>query len=130
LPHAAVPLDDYVNALTAWEPAVARALLVHVERTTGRPWIDALASQLHFSEDILYGVFRDEILHAGEPRTSSASPCQCYWGTEPLTTREAVDLACTLSADDIAVLISSKSHTPLDARRAAWSALRAQLESA
>jgi hypothetical protein len=130
LPPAPPPLHDYINALNVWDPFVVRALLTHVERTTGRDWIDATSRQLHFSEDILYGVFRDEVLRSGPADVASPSPCQCYWGTEPLTAGEAIDLACGLAPDDVAVLISSKSHTPLAARRAAWTQLRRQLESA
>jgi hypothetical protein len=55
--RAEVPLPDYISGLVPWRRESAVALLEHIERTTGRPWLHALASAWHVSEYTLYGRF-------------------------------------------------------------------------
>ena len=84
-----------------------------------------MAGQLHVSEFILYGVFVDEVL--GEQREYGAAEsmlCHSYWDTSPLNLEAAEQFVSELPAEDIAVMISAKSHTPLDVRRTALRALR------
>jgi hypothetical protein len=50
--------------LSMWDRRVVLALLDRIELVTGRPWPDAIASRLHVSEFILYGVFVDGVLGA------------------------------------------------------------------
>jgi hypothetical protein len=130
LPPASPPLNDYVNAMTVWEPAVVSALCDRVEQVSGRPWMDTLAANLHFSEDILYGVFVDEVLRPDDRTVVRHSPCWCYWDEEPLDRDGAVGFATSLRSDDVAVMISAKSRTPLDDRRAAWRAVAQALDTA
>jgi hypothetical protein len=125
-----VPMHDYVSSLLAWDPKLVRALLARVESVTGRRWFDAVASQLHFSEWTLYGVFVDAI--AGAPANAAATDdARCYarWDTIPLRhgasgEHTVGDFAAGLGDGDLAVMISAKSHTPLDVRRAAFAAIR------
>ena len=85
-----------------------------------RHWIDAIGGQLAFSEHVLYGVFVDEVLG---PRANafaaSSSLCHSYWDTSPLDAASAARFLQSFSADDVAMLIQSKSGTPLDIRRSA-----------
>lgn len=124
IPQSEPPLPDYVSALTVWEPGTVRALMDHVQGVTGRRWVDELAAQLHFSEDTLYGVFVDEVLgeHAQVTRCETML-CHSYWHPRPLTLEAANRFLDTMSSDDIAVMISAKSRTPLEVRRAALSRL-------
>jgi hypothetical protein len=114
------PLPDYVSAMLALDPAVARALLARVTEVTGRPWANAIGGQLRFSEWILYGVFVDEVLGAPVNSFACDDPlCHTYWPEEPL---DAVGLETFLSGiapDDVAVMISAKSRTPMGLQRAA-----------
>jgi hypothetical protein len=129
------PFDDFVSALTVWEPHRVRRLQDRIEAVHGVPWFDAAARQVHFSEDTLYGVFamdasiRNPTAASSEPPppTTSTSRCHCYWEHRPLDTRGATEFAMRLATDDVAVSISSKSHTPLGVRRAAWAQLRRTL---
>ena len=125
LPPTTTPMTDYVSSLLAWDPAIVRSLLARVEQTTGRRWTSAIAAQLHFSEWTLYGVYVDEVL--GAPANSFASDsslCHALWGTVPLDDTTVGDWVDAMSPDDVAIMISAKTHTTLAVRRAASAAAR------
>ena len=113
------PLPDYVTALNSWDPEVVRRTLARVEAVTGRGWLVAVGKELHFSECMLYGVYADEVEHAQGLVTTGDSQCHTYWGSDPLTVEGAAELISSAGAGDVAYMISAKSHTPLDVRRAA-----------
>lgn len=124
LPADRPPLPDYVSALNVWDRRTVLALQERIQRTTGRPWLEAVAAQLHFSEFILYGVFVDKILGDNAQVTPSASMlCHSYWTPKPLSLATAGEFIRGMAAGDIAVMISAKSQTSLDVRRAALSSL-------
>jgi hypothetical protein len=116
------PLPDYISSLIAWDPAIVRRLLERVEAVTRRRWFDAIAAQLHFSEWTLYGVYVDEI-HGRRRPGSDRSLCHAYWGTVPLDDDSAAKFFAQLAPDDVAIMVSAKTHTPLAVRRAAFRAL-------
>jgi Family of unknown function (DUF6492) len=118
------PLPDYVSALNAWDRGVVLALRDRIEDVTGRPWLEAIASQLHVSEFILYGVFVDGVLgRSADVSTSDSMLCLSYWKPTPLSPADAAGFLGGLSPDDVAVMISAKSGTPLDIRREALSSI-------
>ncbi|MER7009337.1 DUF6492 family protein [Dactylosporangium sp. NPDC000555] len=124
LPQAPPPYTDYVSSLLAWDPSVLRSLLQRVEATTKRSWATAVGGQLHFSEWTLYGVYVDEIL--GAPANSFSSEdtlCHSYWDPSPLDQRTMADFLAKIQPEDIAVMVSAKSRTPLTLRREAMSRL-------
>ncbi len=118
LPEAAAPLPDYVSSFTVWQPAVVRAMQRRIEESTGRRWTDAIASCLHFSEFILYGVFVDEVLERDGVSRSSRVLCLNHWDETPLSEVEARHFVSGMAVDDVAVMISAKSGTDLAVRRA------------
>ena len=120
LPPAEPPFADYICWPAPWDPAVVRSLLARVEQVTGRPWATAIGAQLHFSEEILYGVFVDEVL--GAPATGYATDdmlCPEYSDEVPLDEAGLRKFLDGTGPEDIAVMISAKSGTRLDLRRAA-----------
>jgi hypothetical protein len=122
LPAVSPPYPDYVSSLLAWDPVVLRQILARITAVTGRPWQTAIGSQLHFSEWTLYGVFVDEVL--GAPADSFGSEhtrCHSYWDETPLDERSLAEFLAGIRPDDIAVMISAKSRTPLEIRRAGLS---------
>ena len=126
LPPAQLPYTDYVSSLLAWNPAIVRRMLDRVATTTGRPWANVIAGQLHFSEWTLYGVYVDNVV--GAPANSFASDdplCLAYWDRTPLTLDGAVDFLSGVRPTDLAAMISAKSRTPLAFRRAAFARYRA-----
>lgn len=121
LPAPKLPLPDYVSALNVWDRRIVLALLERIERITRQHWIDALGRQLTFSEHILYGVFVDEVLGpSANTYVTSSSLCHSYWDTSPLDESSAAMFLRSVSADDVAILIQSKSGTPLEIRRSAF----------
>ncbi|MEV6343181.1 DUF6492 family protein [Actinoplanes sp. NPDC051851] len=119
LPAAQGPFTDYICWPAPWDPAVVRQLLARVEQVTGQPWATAIGAQLHFSEEILYGVFVDEVL--GEPATGYATDdmlCPEYSDEIPLDAAGLAGFLGTVGPEDIAVMVSAKSGTPLEVRRA------------
>jgi hypothetical protein len=122
-PAGPPPLPDYVSALNVWERRVVLALRDRIERVTGRPWLDAIASQLHVSEFILYGVFVDGVLGtSADVFAADSMLCHSYWGSSPLAPAAAAGFVRGLSPEDVAVMISAKSGTPLEVRREAFRA--------
>jgi hypothetical protein len=118
LPAAQPPFNDYVASMIACAPSLVRELLERVETVTRRPWADAIGSQLHFSEWMLYGVFVDEVLGArANAFASDDSRCHSYWDETPLDEERLADFLTGIRPDDVAVMISAKSHTPLETRQ-------------
>jgi hypothetical protein len=125
LAPAALPMPDYVSSLVAWDPSLVRSMLERITQVTGQPWTDAVAAQLHFSEWTLYGVFVDALrAEKASTNASESSLCHAWWGTVPLDEQTLPDFVTTFSSDDVACMISAKSHTSSEIRRAALAALR------
>jgi hypothetical protein len=68
LPETIVPAPDYINTFIGWRVDTARALLDHIEKTTGRNWVRALISSRAISECTIYGRFADEVHGGGGTR--------------------------------------------------------------
>jgi len=128
LPPGQFPASEYVSSMCVWEPKVVRAMLACVERVTRRRWMDAITAQRTFSEWTLYGVFAEEVMHYPESDLTERSLCLSYWGEHlrdnpPLTAEGAMEFISHLNADDVAVLIQSKTRTPRAVRRVAIEAI-------
>ncbi len=114
------PLPDYVSSFNFWDSAVVRAMQQRISETTGRDWMDPFTSQLHISEFMLYGIFVDEVLYASKPRPpADTGVCHNTWQRTPLDLDGALAFAEQLQPDAVAMMISAKSNTPVDVRRAA-----------
>jgi Family of unknown function (DUF6492) len=118
-PTPAPPLPDYVSSLNIWDREVTRKMLRRIEHVTGKRWLEAVGSEIHFSEWTLYGLFADELERARSVTISADSLCHSYWDPVPLTAEEAAAWLSALGANDVAYMISAKSNTPLSVRRAA-----------
>ena len=125
LPHSSPPLPDYITGCyNPWERRKILALQDRIQEATGRHWLDAVTRQLHFSENILYGVFVDEVLgKEADVLPTESVFCHNYW--EPALDFEAAQkFAYTVPDDSVAIMISAKSRTPLDIRRSCYAAVR------
>ena len=127
LPPGRPPYTDYICAPAPWDPAIVRGLLARVEEVAGRPWATVVGAELHFSELILYGVYVDEVLGlpaAGYP--SDDMLCPQYFDEVPLDEAGLAAFLDRVRPEDIAVMISAKSGTPITLRRAALAAFAAK----
>jgi hypothetical protein len=121
------PLPDYVSGLNSWDREVVKRMLRRIETTTGRRWIEAIGKELHFSEQILYGVQADQIDRGSNLTPTRESLCHEYYNNNiPLTTDGARTWLTSLGPDDVAYMISSRSQTPLSVRRAAHASVFAR----
>lgn len=128
--HAAArpPLHDYVSSCNVWEPSVVRGMQARIAEVTGRHWIDAVTSELHVSEFVLYGVYVDEVLGGREPGGYLGPEfCHNYWDNTPLDRAGAEAFAAGINPDAVAVMISAKSRTARDVRRWAEQRCRERL---
>lgn len=124
------PLHDYVSSFNVWDPSVVRGMQARIGEVTGRPWLDAVTSELHVSEFVLYGVYVDEVLGGREPGGYlGAEFCHNYWDDTPLDRAGAEAFAAGIGPDALAVMISAKSRTPRDVRRWAEQRCRERLSS-
>jgi Family of unknown function (DUF6492) len=112
-----LPAPDYVSSFNVWDPNIVKALTRRLENTTGRHWMDAVTSQPSFSEWTLYGLFVDELMTDAIDIATDSSLCHSYWGTVPLAPEQAASFVADARPEDVAVLIQSKSRTPLAVRR-------------
>jgi hypothetical protein len=127
-PPGPPPLPDYICPMNSWDREVVLAMRDRIEQVTGRPWLDAVASQLHVSEFILYGVFVDEVLGASAARGAESSTlCHTYWGPGPMAPDAVPGFVHSLPRDDVAVMISAKTKTQPGVRREALSRIRSAL---
>jgi Family of unknown function (DUF6492) len=125
VPQAQPPLPDYVHCPCVWDRHTVLAMQDRIQQVTGRRWLDAVAAQLHVSECTLYGVFVDEVLgEAANFVPVESMLCHNYYPSSPLSLDGAEQFIRALPADDVAIMISAKSNTPLDVRRTALSVLR------
>lgn len=125
LPAEPLPLPDYVSAFNIWDRGTVLALQERIQQVTGRHWLDVVSAQLHFSEFILYGVFVDKVLgDSARVEPSASMLCHSYWKPSPLSMAEADSFIRSTPAEDVAVMISAKSRTPLQVRRAAMASLQ------
>jgi len=125
LPAAEPPYPDYISSPLAWDPNIVRQMLTRVAATTGQPWATAIAGQLDFSECVLYGVFVDSVMGASAGSfASNDSLCSVYWQPTPLNQDTAAEFVRSVRPTDVAVVIQSKSLTPMAVRKATFAALR------
>lgn len=129
LPRPEFPVPDYVSSFSIWDPYVLRALLARIEEITGSPWMDAVTAQSTFSEWTIYGIFAEELMPDAAGASMDSSLCHSYWDPVPLTEQKAADFVSKIEPDHVAILIQSKSHTPIAVRRAVQHSLDFAAES-
>jgi uncharacterized protein DUF6492 len=109
------PAPDYVVPLAVWDPAVARAMTEHIAATTGRDWFHAVASELHVSEFVIYGVFADDVM--GLDAALAGPLCHNYYERTPLAPADAQAFADRMPPSAFGSMTSSHSNTPAELRR-------------
>lgn len=98
---------DYIATLIAWDRDATVSMIDHVERTSGRSWIEAVAARRHFSECMLYGRYVDDV-RGGEGHVHDAlERCRIYWKGPGLGERQLADFVASLAPGQVAVGLQS-----------------------
>lgn len=103
---------DHIAGLVSWDTRLLRRCLDRVEDVTGKPWAAAVAEQLHFSEDILYGSF---VRSFGGTQDRShqreTTLCHSYWEPEAMTAQDVDGFIAEFTDEHRAVHIQSNTDT-------------------
>lgn len=114
-------LTNYVANVVTWQRANVLALHQHIERTTGRGWVESLCHLPTMSEYVLYGMFCERVLReASGHYVEDTIRTLNYWGTSPLDLGGLRSLGDKLGAEHVGVMISAKSNTAVGTIRRAF----------
>jgi hypothetical protein len=103
-------MPDYVSSLVPWKRENVLALLDHIQTTTGRHWLQALASAWNVSEFTPYGRFVQDVLGTSAGQFISSSPlCHDYYKGVPLSPPEVDSLLDGVGPGQIAVSLTAKA---------------------
>lgn len=120
LPAPDFPSPDYINNMVSWRRDNVRALMDHIESTSGRDWVSAIASRRSFSEYVIYGYFVERVLgldrarHWPDPREL----CKVYWGGKAGAIEGLRSFEEVLEPWQVAVGVQSFIGEPVEAIRA------------
>lgn len=104
------PMPDFISSLVPWKRENVLALLEHVQATTGRHWLRALASAWDVSEYTLYGRFAQDVLGTNAGQFISPSPlCHDYYKHVPLSAPELDSLLDGVGPGEVAVSLTAKA---------------------
>ncbi|GAA4760142.1 DUF6492 family protein [Citricoccus nitrophenolicus] len=103
---------DHIAGLVSWDTRLLRDCLAHVEEVTGRPWAAAIAEQLYFSEDILYGTYVRAFGDVQDRANQHATTlCHSYWEPEAMTAADVDGFVERFAEEHRAVHIQSNTDT-------------------
>jgi hypothetical protein len=108
-------LTSYVGNIITWRAENVRLLHEHIEKVTGRSWIESVSRLPAMSEYVLYGMFCEHVLkeRSGHYFDSNISSL-CYWKTQKLDVPALEEFRGALKPEHLAVMVSAKSRTPID----------------
>jgi hypothetical protein len=115
-------LDSDAFLVRAYDPRWRRENVLRLRRQiedgTGRSWIESLLGFHALSEYVIYGVFCEHILGESSGHYLESRPDTLnYWKTEKLGEKELERLRESLRPEHIAIMVSTKSNTPVTAIR-------------
>ncbi len=107
-------LTSYVGNIITWRTENVRLLHDHIEKVTGRSWIESVSRLPAMSEYVLYGMFCEHVLkeRSGHYFDSNISSL-CYWKTQKLDVPALREFRGELKPEHLAVMVSAKSRTPV-----------------
>jgi hypothetical protein len=104
------PATDYIVQLAIWRRNNVLKLCDHLEKVSGKSWIETLGSVWNLSEYVLYGLFVESILkeqsgHYYDPQDL----CHPYWRDQPLSELELQQFFDQIQPHHVAIMISAKA---------------------
>lgn len=102
-----IPDHDYIGTLIAWRRDTMLDMCDHIEATTGKNWVAAVASRRRFSECLIYGQFADTVCQQRGHFVDQQELCQMFW-LEPLPSRaDFVSVVKAMEQHKVAIGIQS-----------------------
>lgn len=113
VPHVSYPAPNFIGDLITWKRSNVFKLHKHLEDRYNRPWVETLASHLHWSEYILYGMFVEHVLKetAGH-YYDELYPGLQYFSTEPMSPNEIGEFLAQAEPYHVTAMISAKAKIP------------------
>ncbi len=112
---------NYVTQLVTWRQKNLTSLLKAIETRSGKSWAESICRLRTVSEYVLYGTYCEHVLkeasgHYYDPTLYTLN----YWETAPLGDEALRKLRASARPDQVGVMISAKSNTPIPAIRRAF----------
>lgn len=117
--------SDFISHCVPWRRSVVKAMMAHIEKTTGQDATVYLSRTQHLSEYILYGIFCEFVqgIEASGHYATDRQICKTLWtlGTEGAA---AADATFKELGDEVAIGIQSTIPVPIERRYALVEQLR------
>jgi Family of unknown function (DUF6492) len=84
---AEIPAHDYIGTLIAWRRDTMLDMCAHIEATSGKHWVTAVAAPRRFSECMIYGQYVDVVCKQTKHKVDQQEFCQMFW-LEPMPPRD------------------------------------------
>lgn len=78
---------DYIGTLIAWRRDTVLDMCAHIEATSGKHWVAAVAAPRRFSECMIYGQYADIVCKQAKHKVDQQELCQMFW-LEPMPPRD------------------------------------------
>jgi hypothetical protein len=115
LANVDMSIPDYIGNIITWRRDNVLQLCEHIEKLSGRGWIETLANSWHLSEYVLYGIFIDRILKEQSGHYYEAQNiCHDYWFPQSLSDEQLEKFIAEISPEHVAVMISAKAGMPVE----------------
>ncbi len=104
----------HIGNIITWRRENVLRLYEHLERQSGRRWVETICAQWNLSEYILYGVFCEQVLkemsgHFSDPRKLTHE----YWTAKPWTDAELEEFFSRIQPYQVAVMVTAKAGMPI-----------------
>lgn len=109
---------SYVGSLVSFSRRNIVKFHEHIEKRTGRGWMESLAWKTTFSEYVLHGVFCEQVLKDdAQVFFDDSILVFSHWGLEKLDEEDMRALKRELLPEHHVVMLNEKSGTPIDVIR-------------
>ncbi|NJK36306.1 MAG: hypothetical protein HC825_03745 [Oscillatoriales cyanobacterium RM1_1_9] len=113
-PMVDFPAPNYIGDLITWNKDNVLKLHDHLEKVSGRSWVETIASTWNLSEYILYGMFVDYVLKdEANHFIDEKYPGLQYFHTAQMSEQEIKNFLSGIESHHVTVMISAKAKIPI-----------------
>lgn len=104
------PAPDYEGQIITWKRDNVLQLHQHIEKITGREWIEAICVASNLAEYVLYGIFVERVLKEQSGHYYDEKKfCHDYWANVAMSDEQLQKFFAEMKPEHIAVMISAKA---------------------